>query len=61
MSLSPRKREILRLIADGMTNKQIGDRLKVSVRTVDSHIRTIAKQSGAKSRSNAVWIHRGEL
>ena len=35
--LTPRQREILRLIADGQSTKQIGGRLKLSPKTVDYH------------------------
>ena len=35
--LTPREREVLRLIAEGKTNRQIGDELNVSEKTVDNH------------------------
>ncbi len=36
-NLTPREREVLILIAEGMSNKEIGGQLSVSVRTVESH------------------------
>jgi RNA polymerase sigma factor (sigma-70 family) len=36
-SLSPREREVLLLVADGLTNREIGDRLDISPRTVETH------------------------
>jgi DNA-binding NarL/FixJ family response regulator len=36
-TLSPRQREVLRLIAEGMTTKQIGRLLNISVKTVETH------------------------
>ncbi len=39
--LRKRAAEVARLIADGLTNKQIGARLLISEHTIDSHIRSI--------------------
>ena len=36
-TLSPRQREVLRLIAEGLTTKQIGQQLEISVKTVETH------------------------
>lgn len=52
-TLTAREAEILRLIAAGMTNRQAADRLSVSVRTVDAHLRSIYGKLGVKSRSAA--------
>lgn len=35
--LTPRQQETLKLLVEGMTNKQIADILKISVKTVDAH------------------------
>ncbi len=35
--LSPREREVLTLLAEGLTYKEIGHRLNISVKTVDTH------------------------
>lgn len=36
-ALTPREREVIALIADGLTNRQISARLKIAVRTVETH------------------------
>lgn len=55
--LSKRQAEIAHLVADGLSNKQIGVRLLISEHTVDSHIRTILTKLGAGSRAQiAAWL-----
>jgi len=36
-TLTPRQKEILRLVAQGLTNREVADRLGISVRTVEVH------------------------
>jgi DNA-binding NarL/FixJ family response regulator len=36
-NLTPRQKEILRLVAQGLTNREIADHLEISVRTVEVH------------------------
>ena len=50
-SLTDREREILGLITDGMTNKQIGERLFLSHRTVSSHLHRAFPKLGISSRA----------
>ena len=40
-----------RLVADGLSNRQIGSRLLISEHTVDSHIRNILSKLGFSSRA----------
>jgi len=55
--LGKREAEVARLVADGLTNKQIGARLFISERTVDSHVRSILNKLGFSSRAQiAAWI-----
>src|SRR5207237_4294829 len=55
--LGKREAEVARLVADGLSNKQIGARLFISERTVDSHVRSILNKLGANSRAQiATWI-----
>lgn len=49
--LSEREREVLRLVAQGMTNAQIGERLVISPHTANSHVRSILSKLGMTSRS----------
>lgn len=55
-SLSNREFEVLGLIAEGCSNKQIGQKLKISARTVQTHVSNIFDKLGAKDRANAVAI-----
>ncbi|MFM8320230.1 MAG: LuxR C-terminal-related transcriptional regulator [Chloroflexota bacterium] len=52
--LSPRELEVLRLVALGLTNPQIGERLFISVRTVKKHLENIHGKLGAQNRTQAV-------
>ena len=55
--LGNREADVARLIADGLTNKQIGSRLFISERTVDSHVRSILNKLGFNSRAQiAAWM-----
>jgi predicted ATPase/DNA-binding NarL/FixJ family response regulator len=55
--LGKRQAEVARLVADGLSNKQIGSRLFISERTVDSHVRSILNKLGFNSRAQiAAWM-----
>ncbi len=54
VSLSPREREMLVLIVEGLTAKEIADRLGVSIHTTDTHTRHLFKKLGVRSRAAAV-------
>ncbi len=51
--LSERELEVLRLVAEGLTNPQVADRLYVSPRTVGFHLRSIYRKLGVPSRAAA--------
>ena len=53
-SLTPREMEILRLIVEGYTNRQIGQELNISVRTVEGHRANISGKLGLHSRVELV-------
>ena len=55
-TLSDREREVLRLLADGMSNKRIGETLYISESTVKFHIRNIIRKLGVSKRTDAVYI-----
>ena len=52
--LSPREREVLRLIAEGGTNKAIAARLSLSERTVDRHVSNILVKLAVPTRAAAI-------
>ena len=55
--LGKRQADVARLVADGLSNKQIGARLFISERTVDTHVRTILNKLGVNTRAQiAGWI-----
>jgi predicted ATPase/DNA-binding CsgD family transcriptional regulator len=59
--LAKRETDVAGLIADGLSNKQIGARLFISERTVDSHVRSILNKLGFRSRAQiARWIASAE-
>jgi DNA-binding NarL/FixJ family response regulator len=65
--LTEREMEILRLVGKGLTNKDIGQQLYISDRTVQAHLSNIFSKLGVNSRTEAVmyavrrgWISAGE-
>lgn len=55
--LGKRQAQVARLVAEGLSNKQIGARLFISERTVDSHVRSILNKLGFNSRAQiAGWM-----
>jgi predicted ATPase/DNA-binding CsgD family transcriptional regulator len=57
--LSKRELEVARLIAEGMSNKEIGSRCFLSERTVETHVSNILNKLGINSRVEvAAWVAR---
>lgn len=52
--LTPREAEVLTLIAEGLTNTQIADRLVVSQATVKSHVNRVFAKAAVRDRAQAV-------
>ncbi len=52
--LSDRELEVLQLIAEGLTNKEVGSRLYLTLNTVKAHTRNIYSKLGVNSRIQAV-------
>jgi DNA-binding NarL/FixJ family response regulator len=53
-SLTPREREILDLMSQGLDNREIATRLQVAYPTVRSHVRKVLEKLDARSRLEAV-------
>lgn len=51
--LTPRELEVLRLLGNGLANREIADQLMVSTRTVDAHLRSVYAKLGIRTRSAA--------
>ena len=63
VALSPRERDLLELVAAGLSNKGIARRLDLSINTVKYHLASIFGKLGARTRAEAVSeaARRGEL
>ncbi len=56
--LTPRERDILKLIAQGLSNKMIARKLDITESTVKVHVKHLLKKMKLKSRVEvAVWVH----
>jgi len=60
-ALSKREREVARLVAEGLSNREIAARLYLSERTIDNHVHHILDKLGFESRVQvATWLARNE-
>jgi DNA-binding CsgD family transcriptional regulator len=62
-ALTPREIEVLRLLSEGLANKEIAARLSFSTHTAKFHVESILRKLGAANRAEAVMegIRRGLL
>lgn len=57
--LSPREEEVLRALAHGATNVEIGEQLFISLSTVKTHVNVLLAKLAARNRVElAIWAHR---
>ncbi|MGZ4314660.1 MAG: response regulator transcription factor [Gaiellaceae bacterium] len=54
LRLTPREHDVARLLAYGYTNSSIGERLGISIRTVEMHRAHAMRKLGVRSRSEVV-------
>jgi DNA-binding NarL/FixJ family response regulator len=54
--LTARERQVLELIAEGLSNREIGQRLFISTKTASVHVSAILRKLGATSRTQAAVI-----
>ena len=60
--LTPRERQIVKLVAEGNSNKRIAMMLKMSIKTVETHRSSAMRKVGAKSSADlAIYAARNEL
>jgi DNA-binding NarL/FixJ family response regulator len=62
VTLTPREQEVLRLVRQGLANKQIARRLGISERTVKAHLTSVFQRLGVEDRTQAaLWAERHGL
>lgn len=55
--LTPRQAEVAAVVAEGLTNREVAERLCISERSVESHVERIRQRLGLRSRTQlAVWF-----
>jgi DNA-binding CsgD family transcriptional regulator len=59
--LTHRQRQVAALVADGLTNRQIGQRLGIEERSAEGHVERIRVRLGVRSRAQiaAWWVATG--
>jgi DNA-binding CsgD family transcriptional regulator len=58
VGLTPREREVLALVAEGRTNRQVGEVLFISEKTASVHVSRLLAKLGASTRGEAAAVAR---
>jgi DNA-binding NarL/FixJ family response regulator len=58
--LSAREQDVLRLLAEGLTDREIAAGLAISPRTVESHVSSVLRKLGVRNRAEAAQHYRSE-
>jgi DNA-binding CsgD family transcriptional regulator/energy-coupling factor transporter ATP-binding protein EcfA2 len=61
LGITPREAEVLSLVSDGLSNRDIAARLFVSHRTVEKHVESLLRKTGARSRTQLAAVRAGVL
>jgi DNA-binding CsgD family transcriptional regulator len=56
LPLTPREREIIALVGQGLSNRQIAEEMRMSIRTVEGHLYRASLRSGSASRTELVTL-----
>jgi DNA-binding NarL/FixJ family response regulator len=59
LGVTPRELEILALVAQGLTNRDIATRLTLSPRTVEKHVESLLRKTSSTSRTQLVAVSQG--
>jgi DNA-binding NarL/FixJ family response regulator len=59
--LSVREEQVLRLLAEGLTDREIGERLVISSRTVETHVGNLLRKLGVRNRAQAAQRYRARM
>jgi DNA-binding NarL/FixJ family response regulator len=55
-NLTPRQHEVLILLAEGLSNQEIANKLHITISTVESHLHAIFSRIGVESRTEAAIL-----
>ncbi|PZD74751.1 Response regulator protein VraR [Acaryochloris thomasi RCC1774] len=60
VDVTPREQDVLKLICEGASNREIAQALHITEKTVKNHVSSILSQVGVKSRTQlAIWVNNG--
>lgn len=55
-TLTPRERQVALLVAEGLSNREIAQRLCIAVKTVENHLTIIYSKLGVKTRTQLICL-----